>query len=51
MVARKPAIKKAESLLGWSPKTSLDEALERTYDAFLEEWRRSGASAGTAEKG
>ena len=51
MVARKPAIQKAESLLGWRPKTSHDEALERTYDAFLEEWRRSGSSASPAEKG
>jgi len=45
MVARKPAIRKAESLLGWHPETSLDEALERTYDAFLEEWRRSPSQA------
>jgi len=45
MVARKPAIKKAESLLGWHPGTSLDEALERTYDAFLQEWRRSPSQA------
>ncbi|HSS50052.1 MAG TPA: NAD-dependent epimerase/dehydratase family protein, partial [Thermoanaerobaculia bacterium] len=42
MVARKPSIKKARRLLGWDPKTTLDEALERTYEAFLEDWLRTG---------
>ena len=35
-------IAKADRLLGWNPTTSLDEALERTYAAFLEDWLRSG---------
>jgi UDP-4-amino-4-deoxy-L-arabinose formyltransferase/UDP-glucuronic acid dehydrogenase (UDP-4-keto-hexauronic acid decarboxylating) len=43
VVARKPSIEKAHRLLGWNPTTSLDEALERTYDAFLEDWLRSVA--------
>ena len=46
MVARKPSIEKARRLLGWNPTTSLDEALERTYDAFLEDWLGSGARSG-----
>jgi nucleoside-diphosphate-sugar epimerase len=45
MVARKPSIAKASSLLGWNPSTSLDEALVRTYDAFLEDWLRSGGES------
>ncbi|HEV7786043.1 MAG TPA: bifunctional UDP-4-keto-pentose/UDP-xylose synthase, partial [Thermoanaerobaculia bacterium] len=45
MVARKPSIKKAQRLLGWDPKTTLDEALERTYEAFLEDWLRTGGEA------
>jgi nucleoside-diphosphate-sugar epimerase len=45
VVARKPAIDKARRLLGWNPTTTLDEALERTYDAFLEDWLRSVPSA------
>ena len=45
MVARKPSIKKAQRLLGWNPETTLDEALERTYEAFLDDWQRTGALA------
>ena len=39
---RKPSIEKANTLLGWSPKTTLDEALAFTLDAFLDDWRREG---------
>ncbi|HKI86054.1 MAG TPA: bifunctional UDP-4-keto-pentose/UDP-xylose synthase [Thermoanaerobaculia bacterium] len=35
---RKPSIEKARKLLGWKPGTGLVEAIERTFDAFLEEW-------------
>ncbi len=45
MVARKPSIKKAQRLLGWTPETTLDEALERTYEAFLDDWQRTGSPA------
>jgi nucleoside-diphosphate-sugar epimerase len=45
MVARKPSIAKASGLLGWNPSTSLDEALVRTYDAFLEDWLSSGGKS------
>ncbi len=45
IVARKPSIEKARRLLGWNPETTLDEALERTYEAFLEDWQRTGALA------
>ena len=45
MVARKPSIVKANSLLGWNPETSLDDALVRTYDAFLEDWLRFGGES------
>jgi nucleoside-diphosphate-sugar epimerase len=38
ILTRKPSIAKAQNLLGWEPATSLGEALERTFDAFAEEW-------------
>ena len=34
---RVPSIKNAMTRLGWKPKVSLDEALKRTLDSFLEE--------------
>ena len=37
---RKPSVKKAERLLGWRPTTGLDDALRKTFDAFLADWRR-----------
>jgi nucleoside-diphosphate-sugar epimerase len=39
--ARNPSIERAGRILGWKPKTSLTTALERTFDAFLEDWIRS----------
>src|SRR6185295_9194049 len=41
LVARKPSIEKARRLLDWNPATSLDIALERTYEAFVEDWLRT----------
>ncbi len=41
ITTRKPSVAKAKKLLGWEPRTSLDHALERTFDAFLEEWTRA----------
>lgn len=38
ILTRKPSIEKAKTLLGWEPKTTLDEALDRTFDSFLDEW-------------
>ena len=38
ILTRKPSIAKARKLLGWSPKVSMDEALEMTFDAFLKDW-------------
>lgn len=38
ILTRKPSVEKAKRILGWEPKTTLDEALERTFDSFLEEW-------------
>ncbi|MEJ2367504.1 MAG: bifunctional UDP-glucuronic acid oxidase/UDP-4-amino-4-deoxy-L-arabinose formyltransferase, partial [Acidobacteriota bacterium] len=35
---RKPSIQNAKRILGWTPATTLDEALEKTFDAFLEDW-------------
>jgi len=37
--ARKPSIEKAQRLLGWQPRVDLDEALRRTFDAFLRDWQ------------
>ncbi len=38
ILTRKPSIAKARGILGWNPATTLDQALEWTLDAFLEEW-------------
>ncbi|HVN77340.1 MAG TPA: bifunctional UDP-4-keto-pentose/UDP-xylose synthase [Thermoanaerobaculaceae bacterium] len=38
ILTRKPSIRKARKLLGWEPRVSMDEALERTFDAFLKDW-------------
>lgn len=39
--SRKPSIRKAQTLLGWSPEVSLDDALAMTFDSYLEEWSRA----------
>jgi nucleoside-diphosphate-sugar epimerase len=41
ILTRKPSIEKARRLLGWEPSTTLDAALERTFEAFVEEWDRT----------
>ncbi len=41
ILTRKPSIRKAQQLLGWSPTVSLDDTLARTFDAFLAEWKRA----------
>ena len=38
ILTRKPSIAKAKSLLGWAPQVDLDDALARTFDAFLTDW-------------
>ncbi len=48
IVHRTPSIAKAGRLLGWSPKTGLDEALRRTFEAFMQEWDARPASTGAA---
>ena len=45
ILTRKPSIEKARRLLGWEPKVSLDEALARTVDAFLDDWIRAQEQA------
>lgn len=37
ILTRRPSIEKAKRRLGWSPRVSLDEALARTVDAFLDD--------------
>ncbi|HEV8629094.1 MAG TPA: bifunctional UDP-4-keto-pentose/UDP-xylose synthase [Thermoanaerobaculia bacterium] len=39
IAVRTPSIAKAKRLLGWEPKTGVDEALARTFDAFFADWR------------
>ncbi len=39
--SRKPSIRKAQTLLGWSPAVSLDDALAMTFDSFLDDWTRA----------
>ncbi len=36
---RKPSVEKARTLLGWEPKTGLDDALRMTLNYFLEEMK------------
>ncbi|MFQ5715147.1 MAG: bifunctional UDP-4-keto-pentose/UDP-xylose synthase [Candidatus Scalinduaceae bacterium] len=42
ILTRKPSIKKAQKLLGWEPKVSLDIALKKTLDFFIEESKTNG---------
>ena len=37
IATRKPSIKRAKDLLGWTPQVGLKEALEKTLDAFIDE--------------
>lgn len=41
IVARKPSIAAARAHLGWEPKVGLDDAIARTFEAFLAEWRQA----------
>jgi len=41
ILTRKPSIEKATRMLGWSPRVQLDEALAKTFDAFLADWLRT----------
>ncbi len=41
ILTRKPSIKKAREVLGWTPKIGLADAIERTLDAFLDEWNQT----------
>lgn len=45
ILSRKPNIDKARKLLGWEPKTDLDQALKKTLDFFIEESRANGLAA------
>jgi UDP-4-amino-4-deoxy-L-arabinose formyltransferase/UDP-glucuronic acid dehydrogenase (UDP-4-keto-hexauronic acid decarboxylating) len=39
---RKPSIQKAEKLLGWKPKVSLEQSVEETLDFFLKQAVETG---------
>jgi UDP-4-amino-4-deoxy-L-arabinose formyltransferase/UDP-glucuronic acid dehydrogenase (UDP-4-keto-hexauronic acid decarboxylating) len=39
ILSRRPSIEKARTLLGWEPKTGLDQALADTLDYFLKEMK------------
>ena len=40
---RRPDISKAMRLLGWEPKVSLEEGLERTIDFFKQQYAKASA--------
>ena len=42
MHRRKPNIRKAQRLMGWTPTVGLEESVERTLDFFLREAVTSG---------
>lgn len=42
MQRRKPSIRNAQRLLGWTPTVGLEQSVERTLDFFLQEAVRSG---------
>jgi dTDP-glucose 4,6-dehydratase len=41
---RRPDISKAKRLLGWEPKVSLEEGLERTIDFFKQQYTKASAT-------
>ena len=43
---RRPSIEKARRLLGWTPKTGLDQALRDTLNFFLEEMKEKAPAGG-----
>lgn len=49
ILSRKPRVEKAHKLLGWEPKTNLDQALRYTLDFFIEESRANGLRAPSQE--
>ncbi len=40
--SRKPLITKAQKILGWQPKTNLDDSLKYTLDFFIKETKTNG---------
>jgi UDP-4-amino-4-deoxy-L-arabinose formyltransferase/UDP-glucuronic acid dehydrogenase (UDP-4-keto-hexauronic acid decarboxylating) len=42
MQMRRPSIRNAQRLLGWTPTVGLEQSVERTLDFFLQEAVRSG---------
>jgi UDP-4-amino-4-deoxy-L-arabinose formyltransferase/UDP-glucuronic acid dehydrogenase (UDP-4-keto-hexauronic acid decarboxylating) len=42
ILTRKPSIAKAKKLLGWQPKTTLNDSLKYTLDFFIEESKTNG---------
>jgi nucleoside-diphosphate-sugar epimerase len=45
IVSRKPSIAKARKLLGWEPRTTLDDAIRLTFDAFLADRAKTPSAA------
>lgn len=41
MVTRKPAIDKAQGVLGWNPEVDLETALDKTFQAFFEDSKQA----------
>ncbi|MBW2056585.1 MAG: bifunctional UDP-4-keto-pentose/UDP-xylose synthase [Deltaproteobacteria bacterium] len=51
ILLRKPNIDKARKLLGWEPKTGLDDALKKTLEFFIQESKANGLELPAQEPG
>lgn len=48
---RRPSIRKAQKLVGWTPKVPLEQSVEKTLDFFLRETARTWAGEAAGSRG